>query len=105
MERIHTSNAEKQKAYRARQAAALTQTIAGKALPISKPLPTKPSPARWKALHALALAAVETLRDEMETYKEERSERWQESDRAGEMEDQIAAANDLIDSLEEFEFP
>jgi hypothetical protein len=58
------------------------------------PIPVKPGPARWKALRNNALFMLEALAKEMRDYAEQRSEAWQESDRAQEFDERI----DLVEA-------
>lgn len=80
--RQHTDNAAKQRAYRARQADARRSEQQAKGLPPAPPLPTLPSHARWQALLAQARLYLETARDEMQAYYDDRSDTWQQGDRA-----------------------
>lgn len=101
-ERKYRDQAERQRAYRERQAAARWSELAKKGLPASAAVPTMPSQARWSGLLASALQNVETARDEMQTYWDERTERWQDSERGEAMAERIAAleqvALDLLDA-------
>jgi hypothetical protein len=80
--RRHQDNAAKQRAYRARRACSRRAEQQAKGLPPAPPLPTLPSRARWQALLTQARLALETARDEMQAYYEDRSEAWQAGERA-----------------------
>jgi hypothetical protein len=95
----YESPAEKQKAYRERMSVARLQELKQKGLPAAPVIPTMPSSARWRALEAQALAALETVRDEMREYYEERSEEWQESERGEEFSTRLDAVEEVVSSL------
>lgn len=98
--RCHPDQAAKQRAYRARVALARAEEHAAKGLPPSPAVATLPGERRWRALLARAQAALETVRDEMEAYAEERSESWQESDRAELLRDRLRMLEEVLESLE-----
>jgi hypothetical protein len=100
--RQYADNAAKQRAYRARQAQARQEERRAKGLPPSAPLPTLPSRARWDGLVEQARQALELARDEMQTYYDDRSAAWHESERAAaflEYLDQLQAVLDDLDGL------
>ena len=80
----YASSAARQNAYRLRQKS--TQTLA--------PIPDKPGPARWRALRKGALFLLEALAVEMREYAGQRSDAWQESERAQDFEGSI----DLVET-------
>src|SRR5215831_18492617 len=88
-QRRYEDNAAKQRAYRVRQAQARHAEQQAKGLPAAPPLPTLPSRARWQALLTQARLALETARDEMQAYYEDRSETWQQGERAATLAEQI----------------
>ena len=96
--RKHSSHAERQAAYRERQSQALADCLQpGKSLPPLPVVSTIPGTTRWRQ----ALAAVEqqmrAVEAGMESYYDDRSERWQESDRGEEFEQRL---EDLRTTLE-----
>lgn len=97
------TNADRQRTYRQRlkdaRAAALVTTA-----PAPPPIATMPSAARWKSLHEQATAAIRAMSEEMATYYDERSEKWQESDRGNEFKGTMEAAEDLLLELEGYDF-
>lgn len=95
------TNTERQRAYRQRQREARSAALVAGA-PAAPAIPTMPGTARWKVLHEQARAALETIAQEMEAYRDERSEQWQESDRADEFEEKLTdvqAAFDAVDAV------
>ncbi len=102
-ESLYMTDAERQKAYRERQKAARLEEQRIKGLPAAPAISTLPSRARWNALLANASALLTTARDEMETYRDERSESWQESEAAELLQAKIDAIETAIAALEELE--
>ncbi len=99
-QRRHQDNAAKQRAYRARQAQARCAEQQAKGLPPVAPLPTLPSRSRWQALLTQAQLALQTARDEMQAYYEDRSEAWQVGERAAALAEQIDQLGVVLDELE-----
>ncbi len=99
--RQHADHAARQRAYRDRQAAARRAELQAKGLPPSPPIATMPSRARWQALLAQAERGLETVRDEVQAYIEDRSERWQEGERAALLTDYLAALDQLLTDLDD----
>lgn len=98
--RKHETPAARQAAYRARQAEARRQAAAAKP---PRPMPTVPGPARWRRLIAGAVETLETARDEMQAYYDERSEAWQEGERGEAMQARIDALEEALSALAEVE--
>ena len=99
--RQYPDAAAKQRAYRDRQAHARTAERQAKGLPAAA-ISTMPSRARWQALVQHAQHALQTVHDELHTYADERSDAWQQSDRAAALTDhldQLAAILDDLDTL------
>jgi len=99
-QRRYQDNAAKQRAYRARQVQARRAEQQAKGLPPAPPLPTLPSSARWQALLIQARLALETVRDEMQAYYEDRSEAWQQGERAATLAEQIDQLEVVLNELE-----
>lgn len=98
--RQHPDNAERQRAYRARQAAARRDELLAKGLPPAPPIPTLPSRARWLALQAQARLALSAARDEMQAYHDDRSPAWQAGERAAALLEHLDALAQLLDDLD-----
>jgi hypothetical protein len=96
-QRRYEDNAAKQRAYRARQAQARREEQQAKGLPAAPPLPSR---ARWQALLTQARLALETTRDEMHAYYEDRSEAWQQGERAATLAEQIDQLEVVLNELE-----
>jgi len=93
--RTHADNAAKQRAYRARRAQARHAEQQAKGLPPTPSLPTLPSHARWQARLFL-----ETARDEMQAYDDDRSETWQQGERAVTLQDHLETVGQVLDDLD-----
>jgi hypothetical protein len=95
----HENAAQRQAAYRRRRAAAHQGQLLAKNLP---PLPVPsalPGEVRWKALCATALAQLNATHTEMTAYYDQRSEAWQEGDRAQAFQERIEALEELTEQL------
>jgi len=93
--RQHSSPAERQKAYRARQEAARLAALEAKSLPPAPAIPTMPGEKRWAALNAQARAALEAIQGEMQGYFDARSEAWQEGEKGEAFQERL----DRLDAL------
>jgi len=98
--RLHPDPAARQRAYRARQADARRDELLAKGLPPAAPIPSLPSRARWLALQARARTALEAARDEMQAYHDDRSEAWQQGERAAALLEHRDALTQLLDDLD-----
>jgi hypothetical protein len=95
------SGAERQAAYRRRRAQA--EATSTRQTPIA-PLPSissVPGTIRWRQVLDHAIRIVAATRDEMQTYHDERTERWQESERAGDFLDRLTLIEQIAEQLEE----
>jgi hypothetical protein len=98
--RKYANHAQRQRAYVQRQKAAQLAAIAAKNMPAGAPIPTMPSIARWRALARQAESILTTLQTEMEDYRDERSEVWQESAKADDFQQVIDRVAEAIESAE-----
>jgi hypothetical protein len=98
--RRYPDHAARQRAYRARQVEARLVEQQARGLPPAPPLPTMPSRARWHALLAHARLSLETARDEMQTYYDDRSAAWQEGERAATLQEHLDALDQALDALD-----
>jgi hypothetical protein len=99
--RRYGSHAERQAAYRSRVAAARQQELQARGIPPLPPLPTLPGTRRWTAMTGQALLLLQTVQAEMADYYEQRSERWQESDRAASLAERLQLLQEAIAVIEE----
>jgi len=96
--RKHSSHADRQAAYRRRQSQALSDLIQpDKDLPPLPAVSAIPGTTRWRQAMAAIERQMRTVEAEMESYYDERSERWQESERGEDFQQRI---EDLRAALE-----
>lgn len=102
--RLHANNAEKQRAYRLRRKAAGPGPEPTQPAPLPAiGAPNIPPARRWNRLAENAAQALTTLRDEMQSYFDDRSDDWKESDRADELQEKIDHLAEMIETLEGME--
>ena len=99
--RRYDSNAERQAAYRLRQAHVRQAERTEKGLPSLPPIASLPGHPRWRTAIRYALALLTLVKDEMVAYFDERSEVWQESDRGTAHQERIDTLEELLTTLEE----
>jgi hypothetical protein len=97
---IYSSQAERQKAYRQRLAEQRLAEQQRKNLPRLPAVSTMPGTARWTALVESARVALDTLREEMQAYADERSEGWQESERGEKFVERISEVEEIMSQVE-----
>jgi hypothetical protein len=96
--RKHASHAQRQRAYILRQKAAQAAAIAAKNMPSGSAIPTMPSTARWRALANQAQTILKALQTEMEDYRDDRSDEWQESEKADAFQEVIDRVAEALES-------
>jgi hypothetical protein len=97
--RKHSTNAERQAAYRARQHNAPDQPLA---LPAAAGPSSMPSTARWRMALDRATRLMQTVSEEMQAYSDDRSELWHEgqsAERFHESLDQVYELQTQLDDL------
>jgi hypothetical protein len=80
--RKHESPAARQRAYRQRVKEARLTELKAKGLPCTPGIPTMPGKARWHAMVYQALAMLWAAQGEIQSYMDDRSEEWQERQKA-----------------------
>lgn len=96
----YPSQAARQAAYRARQKQAIHDHAKKRGLPPLPVLPAMPGTVRWKASLTLARHVLEEICQEMQTYSEDRSEAWQESERAEEFTTRLQALQEVCEQMD-----
>jgi FtsZ-binding cell division protein ZapB len=99
--RQYANAAQRQAAYRRRTAQALCALQEAKDLPQRAAIASMPSSRRWDALIQQACRALQTVHQEIEEYWDARSEVWQESDRAVQMQEFLERIAEAIGVVEE----
>ena len=95
----YPSAADRQRAYRQRQAQA-RQDAPLRGLPAAPAIATMPGEARWRALHQQALTALTLLHTEMQAYAEARSDAWHESERGDLFSARLEALESVLNDLD-----
>ena len=99
--KIHASAAQRQAAFRARRERARQAELAAKGLPPLPAISSMPGWPRWNASFTAAQELIACNLSEMQDYYDDRSERWQESERGGEHQERIASVEAVLDALGE----
>ncbi len=97
----HENSAARQRAYTARKAAAIAEQLAAKGLPGAPVIASMPGTARWNALIDRGRADIEASRHAMQEYFDDRSENWQESERAEELQTKIEKLDEVLSMIDE----
>ena len=90
--RKYDNPAQRQAAYRARLSAAQASQF---------PIPTVPGYQRWQVMMGAALAMLTNVHHEMDNYYQQRSEAWQESEKAESFVERMDTLGEIIDLLDE----
>jgi hypothetical protein len=101
-QRTHASHAQRQAAYRRRCQEARQRQLQEKGLPALPAIPAIPGTARWRAAITNAADLLAMVEEEMQSYYDDRSEQWQESNRADDFEerrDAVADARSVVADL------
>jgi hypothetical protein len=93
--RKYASSAQRQAAYRKRQAQ-------GDCTGLTAGLPSLPGYRRWNKAVASACQLLEIIRDEMQDYYDQRSERWQESERGEDFQERIESLSTIVDDTNDW---
>ena len=96
----YSTSAQRQRAYRQRQQQARLSERQEKSLPVAPAIATLPGERRWQALLEHAHAVLACVHSEMQTYYDERSDVWQESQRAEALLERIESIETLMADLD-----
>jgi hypothetical protein len=102
--RYHATAAARQAAYRKRCEKVRKGELVAKGLPALPAISTMPGWSRWNASLAAARELVERTVEEMQQYFDERSEAWQDSERAEEHQEKLDSAQTLLDAFGDLTF-
>ena len=98
--RKYASRAAQQAAYRKRQTIEREVLLASKGLPRLPAISTIPGHARWNAMIVQAQTLLTDAADEMQEYHDDRSEEWQDSDKAEAMLERIELFQEAAEHIE-----
>lgn len=101
MPRRYDTNADRQKAYRQRTAQARAEERKQKGLPAAPPIPSMPGTVRWNALLEIARSSLQTALDEMQSYFDDRSETWHESERGEQFQERLDTIEQALQQLDD----
>lgn len=90
----------RQERFRQRAAAARRTEQQAKGLPALPAISTMPGAARWSAMIAQAHTLLSEAVEEMQGYHDDRSEVWQDSDKAEELLARIENLQETLDQLQ-----
>ena len=102
--RQYANRAQRQAAYRNRQADRRREELSARAMPPLPPIPSIPGNRRWAAMTQHALYLLQKVTEEMHDYYDERSEAWQESERADAFLERLQAVEAAADAAEDSGF-
>ena len=92
--------AERQAAYRKRQAQARVKELQARGIPPLPGVATLPGWPRWNAIAQQILLLLLAMQEEMQGYYDDRSETWQESDRGDAMTERLQAVEEAVAAIE-----
>jgi hypothetical protein len=98
--RKYETPALRQAAYLRRTQAAQQALLMQRGLPPGPAIPTMPGTDRWKATIAQSKRLLEAVCEEMQNYHDDRSETWQESERAEALLERREALQELSDQFD-----
>lgn len=98
--RRYPSHAHRQAAYRRRQADARKEEMKSQGIPPLPPVSTMPGWPRWNAMTQRLLLLLNAIQEEMQDYYDQRSEDWQESERAEALTERLQAVEEALSALE-----
>ena len=101
--RKYATRADQQSAYRQRRIASERQLLSQKSLPALPAIPTMPGSARWSAMIAQAHLLLSEAATEMQIYHDDRSEAWQDGEKAEDMLAKIEHLQETMDQLQGIE--
>jgi hypothetical protein len=99
--RKYATRSLQQAAYRERQAHAVEDLLTQKGLPALPAIPTLPGHHRWSAMICQAHSLLQSAAKEIQNYHDERSEAWQEGERAEALLARLELIQESIDTLRE----
>lgn len=100
MPRRYHNHAQRQAAYRERQTKARKEELTRRGIPPLPAIPTLPGWHRWNAMAEQSLWLLNTMQQEMQDYFDQRSEAWQESERAETLSEHLQAVEEAIAAVE-----
>lgn len=100
--RQYTSNADRQRAYRERLERRKRAILEGQ-MPKPPALSNIPPVKRWNTMRDTAREILTSLQEEMQSYFDDRSEEWQETERASDFQEKLDSLAEIGEQLESWE--
>ena len=97
----YASHAQRQAAYHKRREQARARQLEQKGLPPLPAIPAMPGSARWRQAITHATHLLAMVEQEMEAYFDDRSEQWQESEKAEAFQEQLGEVEQARQTLED----
>ena len=97
--RRYTNHAAQQAVYRERQARQHKNIMASKGLPALPAIPSIPGSVRWEAMLLYAQSLLNDAAEEMQCYHDDRSEQWQESEKAEALLEYMASIQSAAETV------
>jgi hypothetical protein len=94
------TDAQRQAAYRRRRRDMIDGLMSARGLPPLPSVSTIPGWPRWKEAMSRIAAQLEVIDDEMTDYYDERSERWQESERAESFDESLNILRTIMETAQ-----
>ncbi len=98
--RKYANRAAQQSAYRKRQAGEQRRLLASKGLPLLPAISAIPGHARWNAMLVHAQTLLIDAADEMQEYHDDRSEEWQDSEKAEAMLERVELLQEAAEQIQ-----
>jgi len=99
--RKYASRAAQQAEYRKRQAGEQRRLLESKGLPMLPAISTIPGHVRWNAMLVQAQTLLTDAADEMQEYHDDRSEEWQDSNKAEAMLERIELFQETAEQIQQ----
>jgi len=99
--RKYDNAAARQRAYRERRK--LARPKPRQELPRAKPIAVMPNTARWKQLRERAETDLQTLFQEMEEYRDQRSETWLDGERGQTFQQRLDRVEEAIQAVSDID--
>lgn len=97
----YATHALRQAAYLQRKQNALDQLLKQKGLPTGPIIPSIPGTVRWNAAIKQAKNLIEQVVTEIQTYHDQRTEKWQESPQAETLLERMEALKEVVDLIDQ----
>ena len=98
--RKYATQAIRQAAYRQRTRRSQDTLLSQRGLPTGPAIPSMPGTARWTAAIKQSRSLVDLVLEEMQDYRDDRSDVWQETTQAAALLERMEALQELVDQFD-----